>query len=401
MNGAAVIEAVARMVAFDAPSADRDGLRAAMGESARLQAWKDAFDAQVAAAMRVTESWPEHAVAEVQQVSLREAEKLVRRAEVLEQAPLFALALAEARITAAHVDVLANRLVGLEPEQRRMVLAHADELVAVAVRVTPDTFRRELKARVEKWVVVDAEALFERQVRATSLRSWVDDVTKMWSFYGEFDPATGKELHTLLQGRVETMFRDTTPPLAPSDPVARQQHLAALALVDLVTHGGGSVRWESLAVFDLSVDEVVDVDWGLPVEIPPSVRDRLLRDSRLECVIVANGRILHAPGKLDEGRDKRVANRAQRRALRALYRCCAVPGCGVSFDRLRMHHVVWWDHGGLTNLDNLLPVCSKHHHAIHDHGWIVELGPNRELTITRPDGQVSTTGPPSRRRPAA
>ena len=118
-------------------------------------------------------------------------------------------------------------------------------------------------------------------------------------------------------------------------------------------------------------------------------------------MIVSDGRVLYAPGKVDEGREKRVATRAQRRALRALYRCCAVPGCSVPFDRLRMHHIVWWENGGLTDLANLLPVCSRHHHAIHDHGWIVQLGPNRELTISRPDGQVSTTGPPSRRLPAA
>ncbi len=137
------------------------------------------------------------------------------------------------------------------------------------------------------------------------------------------------------------------------------------------------------------------------MEIPPSARDRLLRDSKLECVIVANGRVLYAPGKMDEGRDKRVATRAQRRALRALYRCCGLPGCHVPFERLRMHHVLAWDHGGLTNLANLLPVCSKHHHAIHEERWLVELGPNRELTVRLPDGEMLTTGPPSRRRPAA
>ncbi|MEP4593339.1 MAG: HNH endonuclease signature motif containing protein, partial [Ilumatobacter sp.] len=110
-----------------------------------------------------------------------------------------------------------------------------------------------------------------------------------------------------------------------------------------------------------------------------------------------NGVVLHAPGNLDLGRATRLANRAQRRALRGLYATCAIPGCSTGFDRCKLHHVVWWRNGGATDLDNLLPVCSRHHHAIHDGGWNVQLGPNRELTLTLPDGTVRNTGPPSRR----
>ena len=113
-----------------------------------------------------------------------------------------------------------------------------------------------------------------------------------------------------------------------------------------------------------------------------------------------NGVVLYAPGELNLGRATRLANRAQRRALRGLYRCCAMPGCTVTYDRCKLHHIIWWRNGGRTDLANLLPVCSLHHSKIHNDGWVVELGPNRELTLTLPDGQIQTTGPPSR-RPAA
>jgi predicted restriction endonuclease len=59
--------------------------------------------------------------------------------------------------------------------------------------------------------------------------------------------------------------------------------------------------------------------------------------------------------------------------------------------------VIWWRHGGLTDLDNLLPLCSRHHHKVHDDGWHLALGPERQLTVTFPDGSVKNTGPPSRR----
>jgi hypothetical protein len=105
--------------------------------------------------------------------------------------------------------------------------------------------------------------------------------------------------------------------------------------------------------------------------------------------------VLHAPGNLNLGRSTRLANRAQRRALRGLYATCAIPGCGVRYDHCKLHHVIWWRHGGCTDLDNLLPVCSRHHHNIHDADWTITLGPNRQLTIRYPDGTVQTTGPPT------
>ncbi len=45
---------------------------------------------------------------------------------------------------------------------------------------------------------------------------------------------------------------------------------------------------------------------------------------------------------------------------------------------------------------NLIPLCSKHHHAAHEGGWQLTLHPDRALTIVYPDGTTQTTGPPGR-----
>jgi hypothetical protein len=145
------------------------------------------------------------------------------------------------------------------------------------------------------------------------------------------------------------------------------------------------------------------IDWGLPVELPTDVLRRCFDEGHVSCVIVRNGVIIHAPGTLNLGRSTRLANRAQRRALRALYPTCAIPGCDTRYELCKLHHVIWWEHGGTTDLDNLLPLCSRHHHAIHDQGWHLKLTPDRQLTVTYPNGTSQTTGPPSRRargRPA-
>jgi hypothetical protein len=117
----------------------------------------------------------------------------------------------------------------------------------------------------------------------------------------------------------------------------------------------------------------------------------------IHTIVVRNGAIIYAPGRLDLGRTTRLANAAQRRALRAIYPRCAIPDCLTRFDHCKIHHVHWWRHGGRTDLENLLPVCVRHHTAIHDEGWVIELGPDRVLTLTLPKGEVMTTGPPRRR----
>jgi hypothetical protein len=82
--------------------------------------------------------------------------------------------------------------------------------------------------------------------------------------------------------------------------------------------------------------------------------------------------------------------------LRGLYPTCAIPGCQARFDRCKLHHVVWWEQGGATDLANLLPLCVRHHHSVHDTGWQLTLTADRQLTIAYPDGTTQTTGPPRR-----
>jgi predicted HNH restriction endonuclease len=118
--------------------------------------------------------------------------------------------------------------------------------------------------------------------------------------------------------------------------------------------------------------------------------------------------IVDSEGKsLDAGRTIRHANRRQRRALRAMYSCCAFGDCDIAFDRCEIHHVLPWELGGLTDLANLIPICSHHHHVVHEGGWRLDLADDRTLTITQPDGTVFGRCRPDladrrhRRRPAA
>jgi hypothetical protein len=97
---------------------------------------------------------------------------------------------------------------------------------------------------------------------------------------------------------------------------------------------------------------------------------------------------------LDMGRLARLATYSQRLALRALHATCAVESCDVEFDWCEIHHLRPWQRGGLTDLDNLVPLCWYHHTWVHDLDGNVtmELLPDRTLRL--PDHPLT----PCRRR---
>ena len=133
------------------------------------------------------------------------------------------------------------------------------------------------------------------------------------------------------------------------------------------------------------------IDCGVPVDLPVETLRRWACIADITPIIVAaNGVALYL------GRDSRTANRHQRRALRAMYRHCAIPGCRAVFDYCAIHHIHWYRNLGTTDIDNLLPICTKHHHSVHEGGWKLTLDTHRNLTITYPDDTIMTTGPPTR-----
>jgi hypothetical protein len=71
------------------------------------------------------------------------------------------------------------------------------------------------------------------------------------------------------------------------------------------------------------------------------------------------------------GRAQRVVPPRLRRALEARDRHCAFPGCRAHVRRTQAHHVHEWEHGGRTDEDNMILLCVRHHHAVHEGGWTI------------------------------
>src|SRR4051794_9809721 len=339
--------------------------------------------------------FPEDELAKAAKTSLTKAVKTRHRKDTCEQVPELAAALADGATTGERVDVLANATVGLKPEELARVAAQGAVIADMAANGTPRQYRETIERIVGQARDDDGLERLARQRRASRLRWWTD-MHGMWNLAGRFDPVRGIELEGRLRNTIEALFRDKTPDDAPTDPLERQDFLAADALIAITE---GKAPRSGVPDVTVLIDEqtfldghrhegsVIDVGlgrFGLPVE---TVR-------RWACIGKVTPVIVAADGvRLFLGRETRLANRAQRRALRVMYRTCAF--CDTPFEHTQAHHVTYYglEHG-LTDIDNLIPLCSRHHHLVHEGGWKLYVAANRILTVTRPDGQVSIHDPP-------
>jgi hypothetical protein len=400
LNG--VMERAQRVSAVRAdPAAERGVIESALRAITQLHSWLAASEAELSGRLAAQAMFPERALADCTRGSLSDAVKTKERADTLGAVPAFAEALDAGTITAGHVDAITKAATPLEPDQRAELFERAAGLVGVAAAGTVREFGRRLEHEVRGVRRDDGMTRFERQQRATRLRSWTDG-EGMVCLSGRFDPLTGVKIVNRLDAELQARFTDAVPVTCPTDPIEKQQHLLALSLAGIITADVVSVRVgrpEFVVVIDTTQPDAAGrplIDWGIPVEIPARVLAELAGHADVHAVVVRNGVVLHASGNTNLDRSTRLANRDQRRALRVLYTTCAIPGCAVRYDRCKLHHVIWWRNGGRTDLDNLLPVCAHHHTRLHAEHWDLSLGPNRELTIRFSDGNVLSTGPPSR-----
>jgi hypothetical protein len=401
----------------------------------QLQQWRGTLDAvEINAARRLHElsiNAPADLAAATQR-HVRSGNTVFERAATLAAVGSLLEPLQAGTIHGAHVDTVAKVARTVRDEHAEQFSAVLPRLIeeAVSGRLNPDELARTLTKAARALENDDGVSRFEQQRRETALRMWTDKRNGMFRFSGSLDPLSGALLNGRLNAAMAALFSEKTPSTCPTDPGLKQDHLRALALLCLTASGrrdlidepdadpndewstfirNGPSRFgrpEIVVVLDARAASVEAnnsrpvVDWGIPVELPARTLEELFPRADVHPVIVLNGVVLHAPGELHLGRTTRLANRAQRRALRALYATCAVYGCAVKFDHCQPHHVKYWENGGFTDLDNLLPLCSRHHHLVHEGGWKLTLGLDRTVTVIYPDGSIQTTGPPLVRQAA-
>ena len=317
----------------------------------------------------------------------REAREVVSRGLVTEVAPEMGAVLAAGDTTAAHVDAL-GRGLKIAGAEREAFMAHLPELVEASTTMTASEFSHLVTETAKSVVTDDGLSTFERQKRETffKMRHEADGCL---SVSGKFDPISASILKSKIGRLVENMFHsgDKEVPVEVMPWIEPNDHRQAQALIALVNGTG-----ESVADVPVRAEIVVHVDLetlksglhaggtcrtALGADLPVETVRRLACEAEI-LPVVLDGRSV----PIDVGRSKRLATVHQRRALEAIHPTCAIPDCEVIFDHCNVHHIDYWENGGATDLNNMVPLCSRHHHAAHEGGWKLKLDPEtRELTI--------------------
>ena len=386
---------------------DAASVRRQFGVLSRVRSWLDAREAELTARLLELAPGSAGAIASLDistsgRKTKQETRQLMGRAEALREMPGFADALREGTITSAHVNEVATALrrAGQAAPQLK---EHEGALVLSAKRLPHDQFSRQLSGLVNRLNASSTQDESDRQRRSTHLSAWTDG-NGMIHLRGAFDAERGSVLLGRLDNMMERLFH-AGHAAADSDlsGVSANDNLRAVALLDLCAAGaagggpagvadiasaGEAARAEIIVTVDLETlrnglheHGVCRTSRGvdLPVE---AVRRLACRAEIIPAVMDSNG----VP--VDVGRRNRLATARQRRLIFAMYRSCAVPECDVGVAHCAPHHIDYWERGGRTDLDNLVPLCSRHHHAAHEGGWRLDLAADRTLTVTLPDGRV-------------
>jgi hypothetical protein len=323
----------------------------------------------------------------------REARAGDERERVCTALPNFEEALGAGSVTAGHVDAIAGAIRNLEDQVAAEFLALGDELLADAERFGVDAFDRSCRDLARHLNATRAGASdvdeLERQRQRSNVSRWTDRETGMRHTHLELDPVSDAQLWAAIDAQRRRLRRR-----AGNGQLDWNRLQVDAVLAAVCSPGDGEIGVHMQVLIDLdslreglhehSVCELAD-GTALPVA---TVRQMACRAELIPVVLDGDGRAL------DVGRGSRLATEAQRQALRAMHTTCIHPDCDVPFDECRIHHVIPWEKGGMSDLENLVPLCEsrKHHHLVHEGGWTLTITPDRIATFTRPDGTTYWSG---------
>jgi hypothetical protein len=390
---------------------DEVTIRTALQQVCTLQQWIDNCKVALTRKLQVLATTtpriqPQQVLASAANISRIDAFREVSRAKTLGAFPQLEQAFEQGRIGSAHIDAVARATHQLTEGEKAKLASRSDWLNNVATHATPDNFARAVKSEVERIHADGGVTRLERQRRDASLRHWIDRESGMFHIAGRLDPENGLRVIGKLDNTVERLFHAALPDTCPTDD-RKHGHLNALAFLELIdaaslgaplTAGAmissPHARAEVSVVIDLhtlrsGLHEHSIVRTGHEAELPLETIRRMACEAEIIPVVLNSKGVV-----IDIGRASRLATRYQRKAIEAMYSHCAIPDCKVPIAQCQPHHIAYWRDDGPTDMNNLVPLCPQHHRNVHEGNWRLKLlAPNRALTVTYPDGHVSTACP--------
>jgi len=288
---------------------------------------------------------------------------IVQTARELRSFPVLAAAFAEGRVSGQHVSVVLHTTQGLK--QRA-------ETVAAAVDLAAATDPRETRHVLQ--VIADAEGgahgqLTHAEQRARRCLRLSARPSGMWRLTGLLDDVEGARLAEVLEKF--SAARDAGVDATETLPQRRADALAAIA-------AAAEANRNPLGTSGLSVlidaQDLPEAQRAVLTDGSPITADSFdLLTCTVACMVIFGTKTPGGFVPLAMGRTKRRATGAQWAALIARDRGCV--RCGRSPRFCEAHHILHWRHGGLTDVSNLVLLCSRCHHDLHHGRYTITMNP--------------------------
>lgn len=320
----------------------------------------------------------------------------VEVARKLQDLPGTKKAFEDGQITYGHARIIVNTAGRSEIDET--------ELVGRAKEQPVDVFAKTAKEHEQQRSRDDGMSWLERQ--KTNRKAWIktDPGDGMTVLYGQFDPITGARIKSVLSAKTNELWREEDPKHRPS--TAQRMADAVAELLCEPAKGKSKSRGATLflvAHYDFDGQTIRNATLADGTPVPVAVfRDMACQGRVVPAIFDTRNQPLWV------GMGKRTATPAQRMALMARDQACV--GCGADPAWCQAHHIVHWAADGPTDIDNMVLLCSRCHHQVHDDKWRVEQSPDGKHTLRPPPTKRRSSrtrkrpppsaGKPNSRRPA-
>ena len=254
------------------------------------------------------------------------------------------------------------------------------ELVDKARTQSPDKFAGTVRKYQQQRSEDDGMSRLEHQRSRRFANIRTDRSDGMTVLYGRFDPITGALIETALSQKMNELWREEDPRARRTPGQRMADALAHLVTREETDEDSGRVRGPRLlliADYDVIGRELRNGRLGDGTPIPvEKIRDLACQSDILPAIF----RGVSQP--MDLGRSRRAASPAQRIALVARDKACV--GCGANANWCQAHHIIPWAVQGNTDLDDMVLLCSRCHHKVHDDHWQVRKTPTGKYHLKPP-----------------
>ncbi|KUI22389.1 HNH endonuclease signature motif containing protein, partial [Mycobacterium sp. GA-2829] len=309
--------------------------------------------------------------------STTNAKAITAIADRIDEFPLCVQALREGRLSLDQVGVIADKAAPGSDEH------YAELAKSASVNQLRTAIRQEPKPTPEPAPEIDEDEPEPELEPPCSITQTSDDQYTFWRI--QLTHAESAKFEAALQSHHDALIaqfkRDHGETLAAVRPPMPTRGDAFMALIETgwdtdVARRPHSAHTTVAVHLDIK-DRIAALHLG-PL-LPDADRRYLTCDATCEVWFERDGQ------PIGVGRTTRLINRRLRRALEHRDRTCVVPGCEATRG-LHAHHIIHWENGGETELDNLVLVCPYHHRA-HHRGIITITGPAHQLVVTDSRGR--------------